>query len=751
MFGSDLAARSACLASSTCLAAKRAERITCHRAEGGEAGLGDLRPAAQFECKEIDTNSLCANLKITMNFATRSKTGFKSTFFIAAALLAGNAHASAPSVQQPQQGAVVETNAPLTVRWSGLGAAGIPASFDLFVRDAVSKSIVWRDSAISSASHCDALGDCSLDVPVSLAEARNHYLRIRSEDGSGYSSWSAVRRFDVLAPDREAPDTPILILPARNSSVSLGSSIDVSYRLQANDNSLRDPSTFDFLIFDSELGRVVYRESGVGGVQCNIARVCSVNISPPLSEGNRRYVLRVRAENVAGVSAWSGAHRFSVSEIEYTKPDAPVVTSPASKHEFSATDPLTFKWQLQAGQQSLDVPTEYDAFIYDLDSRSIVWRDRQISASVHCDEASVCRLDVAATLAATESYIFRVKAINRAGASPWSSSRRFGVSEQQDLVVTDSCTAAAGVISSYSASVAPSVSGGHGPFTFELSGDASRGTVDLDYHEGSFVYYPADNGRGYLEGFDVKIRDQSAQEAIVHVSFVFGSRRIMPLGDSITFGVENYNSVTGDYPLSANAVGYRKRLKELLVAGGYDTQFVGPRSSGSSAGLDDSQHAGYPGWTSLHIANGRPGYSSSGHLGQWLNDHAADVLLLHAGTNDHSTSSYGVSQILERADTWRLNNNVPLLTLAATLIDQRRDHWNRSHLEFFNSAVTQEVAATDSARLVDMYPVLDWESDLTTYPTDITGLHPNAGGYLKMADKWYQGLVEEGLLHKCPQ
>lgn len=59
-----------------------------------------------------------------------------------------------------------------------------------------------------------------------------------------------------------------------------------------------------------------------------------------------------------------------------------------------------------------------------------------------------------------------------------------------------------------------------------------------------------------------------------------GGVRVMPLGDSITDGVD----VPG---------GYRIKLWQLMVAGGYTVDFVGSRSNGP-AELFDHDHEGHP-------------------------------------------------------------------------------------------------------------------------------------------------------------
>ena len=61
------------------------------------------------------------------------------------------------------------------------------------------------------------------------------------------------------------------------------------------------------------------------------------------------------------------------------------------------------------------------------------------------------------------------------------------------------------------------------------------------------------------------------------------SLRLMPLGDSVTWG---YGSTDGN--------GYRKVLHDLLAQQGYVVDFVGTQKSGNMA---DAENEGFPGAT----------------------------------------------------------------------------------------------------------------------------------------------------------
>jgi lysophospholipase L1-like esterase len=88
--------------------------------------------------------------------------------------------------------------------------------------------------------------------------------------------------------------------------------------------------------------------------------------------------------------------------------------------------------------------------------------------------------------------------------------------------------------------------------------------------------------------------------------------RIMPLGDSITFGM---GSTTGS--------GYRAELwRRLVEQSGYGVDLVGSARTGT---LPDIDHEGHSGWTIAQLSDSVDG---------WLAAATPDVVLLHIGTND---------------------------------------------------------------------------------------------------------------------
>ena len=224
----------------------------------------------------------------------------------------------------------------------------------------------------------------------------------------------------------------------------------------------------------------------------------------------------------------------------------------------------------------------------------------------------------------------------------------------------------------------------------------------------------------------------------------------MPLGDSITDGVESYNDTTLDLPKVAERVGYRKALFERLGQEGYAVDFVGTQSSGSGASLADPQHEGHPGAQQDDLATGIVG---------WLNVSKPDVVMLHIGTNDvlASTSAALTSTLLSNVNTWTGTlTNPPVRLLLAKIINQKSGtpkvaEFNNNLESMYNSTWTDSSSRSRFVvRLVDMNTKLNLTTDMSDFAADTSGLHPSKEGFGKMANAWFDYLVANEAIHKCP-
>ena len=203
--------------------------------------------------------------------------------------------------------------------------------------------------------------------------------------------------------------------------------------------------------------------------------------------------------------------------------------------------------------------------------------------------------------------------------------------------------------------------------------------------------------------------------------------RIMPLGDSITEGFGS-GVVTG---------GYRKELHSLLTTAGFDVDYVGTLNypAAVAEGWEDGDHEGHGGFTMEEIR---------GQAAFWLKqvDHP-DVILLHIGTNDFWSPSVSLP---EKQDQLRnliaeLSSLRPHARIIVASLIPRTDLYEAAQVEFnqsLPSIVAAQAALGRNVTFVDMHGEAGSE---VLQPGDLSdGVHPNAGGYDKMAAVWFPAI-----------
>ena len=216
--------------------------------------------------------------------------------------------------------------------------------------------------------------------------------------------------------------------------------------------------------------------------------------------------------------------------------------------------------------------------------------------------------------------------------------------------------------------------------------------------------------------------------------------KIMPLGDSITYGNDYYN-----VPDETTQVSYRKHLWEDLGAAGYTVDFIGDQSGGTNFDPPfDSDHQGHPGFTAAEIA---------GDVYSDLQVNEPEVVLLHIGTNELRTDTADIELALNEIDRYENDKNVHIQVILARIINRwvgwdDPDNTNRTTPQHVTDTTTfnlnlqtmadARIAAGDDIIVVDM----ETDSGINYDATDMTDdLHPNDSGYAKMASVWYSALT----------
>ena len=190
--------------------------------------------------------------------------------------------------------------------------------------------------------------------------------------------------------------------------------------------------------------------------------------------------------------------------------------------------------------------------------------------------------------------------------------------------------------------------------------------------------------------------------------------RVMPLGDSITWGV---GSSTGN--------GYRAPLWNRLAADGHPLDFVGTVRGGSMSDPDNEGHSGYRIDQIATLADAS------------LTRYRPNVVTLHIGTNDLQGASEVDSAIARlRSLVNQITADVPDATvLVASLVvstSSSEERWRGTYNQAVRQIVSDAQATGKRVAFVDM-------SSLTT--ADLADpLHPNDSGYQKMADAFHRGV-----------
>ena len=199
--------------------------------------------------------------------------------------------------------------------------------------------------------------------------------------------------------------------------------------------------------------------------------------------------------------------------------------------------------------------------------------------------------------------------------------------------------------------------------------------------------------------------------------------RIMPLGDSITYGQ------------GWNGGGYRAVLREKLVAAGYDVDYVGTQTAntGTLNASGDIQHEGHPGWRITQLTS---------MFGTWSAAiDAPHVVLLKIGTNncnnDHDVAMQQTRELLAEIRRAQPSVHIIVGTLAPFLNGSElgnNNAWVEEHNTRLRAEVAARVANGERISLADLYPVIS--------PT--TGMnddrHPNEEGYRAMAQVWFDAI-----------
>ena len=207
--------------------------------------------------------------------------------------------------------------------------------------------------------------------------------------------------------------------------------------------------------------------------------------------------------------------------------------------------------------------------------------------------------------------------------------------------------------------------------------------------------------------------------------------RVLPFGDSITYGVISSGSVS-----NTESGGYRSGLWNSLQASERFIDFVGTLRNGPAT-LPDRDHVGLRGRSIDYLDSVDEGYLAS---------LSPDVVLLMAGTNDLSSNTAAQMLAELRALIVSIAEARPGVALFVSTIPPTHDPAKNQIVQAYNDGIPALIAELDDAASVFFVDMRNLTLDDVTSPPYDSGVHPTAQGYQKIAANWHDALVRSGVL-----
>jgi lysophospholipase L1-like esterase len=215
-----------------------------------------------------------------------------------------------------------------------------------------------------------------------------------------------------------------------------------------------------------------------------------------------------------------------------------------------------------------------------------------------------------------------------------------------------------------------------------------------------------------------------------------GPCRVLPLGDSLTFGVGSAGA----------GGGYRVPLFRRALAAKQSLTFVGSQANGPDT-VDGAAfprgHEGYRGFA-IDPGGGRGGLSTI--VAKVVGDARPHIVLLLAGTNDVGATVIDPAHAPDRLGALldRVIAAAPEALIVVAQIPPSMTDAVNQRIEAFDQALAPMVGARvregRHVLLIDAYAALaahpDYKKTLM-----FNEFHPNDAGYALIADRWYDALT----------
>ncbi|KAJ4297952.1 hypothetical protein N0V90_005851 [Kalmusia sp. IMI 367209] len=196
--------------------------------------------------------------------------------------------------------------------------------------------------------------------------------------------------------------------------------------------------------------------------------------------------------------------------------------------------------------------------------------------------------------------------------------------------------------------------------------------------------------------------------------------RILPLGDSITWGYINAQGTNG----------YREQLRSRLIDAGASVDFVGTQTSGN---MTDNQNEGHSGWTISAVR---------AVLGPAL-DFKPNVVLVHLATNDLNRAETAAEPWSEAPE--RLGDviddilkELPDAVVFVAKIVQTTIEASQERFDVYNAKIPEVV----KERVDQGFNVITVDQSVIGTDELSDDLHPSPAGYAHMGDIWADAVLE---------
>ena len=294
-----------------------------------------------------------------------------------ALLLAWSVPASAqvgtPSPASPADGATGQSTS-VTISWGGVSLA---TSYELQVATDNSFSNVVVDQTQSGTSY----------TASGLSQGTTYYWRVRASTLLLTSSWSSTWSFST-ASGTPSPSAPSLASPT-DGSTGLSTTPTLSW------NASSGAASYNIEVAtDNTFSSIVVSNTGIGGTSQQVSGL----------SGGTTYYWRVQAVNSTGASSWSTVWSFA-TQTTSAPPGSPSLASPSNGSTGEPTS-IVLSWSASSGATKywLQVAT-----------------DQSFTSIVYGDSTITSTSEQVNYLSTSTTYYWRVKAMDQAGSSSWSS------------------------------------------------------------------------------------------------------------------------------------------------------------------------------------------------------------------------------------------------------------------------------------------------------------------------------------------